>query len=47
MQKTTRAIIKAPKLCRVDFSAPDFEELVADGELLVLVPLAPGEAWFF
>ena len=43
MQKTTRTMIRAPKLCRVDFSALDFEELAAEGELLVLVPLAPDE----
>ena len=40
-------MIKAPKLCRVDFPASDFKEFVAEGVLLVLVPLAPGEAWFF
>jgi len=47
MQKTTNTITKAPKLCVAGFPAPDFEELVAEGELLVLVPLAPREAWFF
>ena len=40
-------MIKAPKLCCTGLSAADFEELVAEGELLMLVLLMPGHGWLF
>lgn len=42
-----KATIEALKLCCAGFPAPDLEEFVVEGELLVLVPLALGKAWFF